>query len=129
MRNAETGEWFPFEEYEAGALREGNGDPEADNYNSLTGYAWSSGKFKLEVRVTSRREVTADLWDDKSVNESKFVDDIGLSFVFAGGDGDDVAQQATTPVRNTWDMWDRFETAHRLKESYFIMKSFFASVQ
>lgn len=49
--------------------------------------------------------------------------------MFAGGDGDDVPQQATTPVRYTWDTWDRFGTAHRLKESYFIMKSFFASVQ
>lgn len=139
MRNRETGELIPFEEYETGALREGNGNPNADNYDSLADYAWSADKSKLEVRIPwlllnfrdpSQREVTSDLWGNRSIYESEFVDDIGLSFVFAGGgSGDEVLQQATKPVRYTWDKWDRFETSHRLKKSYFILQSFYDTVE
>ena len=137
--NAETGELEPFDEYEAGALREGNGNPDVDNYNSLADYAWSTDKTKLEVRIPwllmnfrdpSQREVTSDLWVNQSIYKSEFVDDIELSFVFVDGDGgDEVLQQATAPVRYTWDKWDRFETEHRLKKSYFILKSFYATVE
>lgn len=84
----------------------------------------------MSFRDPSRHEVTSDLAGNQSIYKSEFIDGIGLSFMFVGGDaGSEVLQQPTAPVRFTWDNWDRFETAHRLKKSYYILKSFYATVQ
>ena len=92
--NNETGERLPFEEYETGKLREGNGNPESPEYDSLADYAWSADGSKLEVRIPwlllsfrdpSHKEITGDIVHENSIYASEFIEDIGLSFLFVEG--------------------------------------------
>ena len=144
--NNETGERLPFEEYETGKLREGNGNPESPEYDSLADYAWSADGSKLEVRIPwlllsfrdpSHKEITGDIVHENSIYASEFIEDIGLSFLFVEGGKAKQTLPPTPPGSNvippahryTWENWDRFETPLRLKQSYYHVKDYFAVVQ
>ncbi|WP_394282181.1 hypothetical protein [Corynebacterium sp.] len=146
MFNPETGETTPFEEYEAGRLMEGNGNPAAPDYNSLADFAWSNDRTQLEVRIPwlllnfrdpSRKEVTSDLIATQSIYQSERIDDIGISLLYIEGDqpqqilpATDPSLQSVAPMRRyTWQDWDRFETTSRLKQSYYHLQDFFATVE
>lgn len=146
MKNAETGEIYPFEDYETGFLREGNGNPEADDFYSLTDYSWSADRKQVEVRIPwlllsfkdpSRKEIVGDFVTKEDIRASDFLKDIGFSFMYV---------QNETPVqslpesnsgstvgsmkRYTWENWDMVEVPFpsRLKQSYFHVQDYFATL-
>jgi len=67
----ETGERLPFDAYETGLLRFGNGNPLSEHYDSLTDVSMNETDHVLEVRIPwqllnvkdpSTREIMGDLW-------------------------------------------------------------------
>ncbi|MCQ9371372.1 hypothetical protein NQ024_08975 [Corynebacterium sp. 35RC1] len=142
MDNLETGETTPFEDYEAGALIEGNGNPQAPDFNSLADYAWSPDGRTLEVRIPwlllnfrdpSRKEIMTDFIANQTIDQGRMVEDIGLAFTFNTGDGVQQtlpAQPEGTQIippmkRYTWENWEHFETESRLKQSYYELQGCF----
>ena len=144
MYNPETKKTKPFEEYEAGKLREGNGNPDSEDYNSLSDFAWSNDKKTVEIRIPwlllnfrdpSRKEVTADIIANESIYKSDFIENLGLSFLWVeNGEtkqslpakkGDEIPKMK----RYSWENWDRIETTPRLKKSYDILRDYFATVE
>ncbi|SER99771.1 hypothetical protein [Corynebacterium cystitidis] len=145
MFNPETGETTPFEEYETGRLLEGNGNPDADDYNSLTDFSWSEDRTSVEVRIPwlllsfkdpSRKEITSDFITSGSIYDGEHIDDIGLSFMFIEGNAPtqtmpetDTTTFTMAPMRRyTWENWDRIEGTPRLKQSYFHLQDYFAVI-
>lgn len=142
--NPETGETIPFEEYETGRLREGNGNPEAADYDSLADYAWSNDKKTVEVRIPwlllsvrdpSTKEIAADFNVIDSIYGGEFIEDLGIGFLFV----DDGQPVQTLPGRNpgsnqiaplhryTWENWTYFDTTPRLKQSYYHLQDYFST--
>lgn len=146
MFNPETGETLPFEEYEAGRLREGNANPESPDYDSLADYAWSNDRKTLEVRIPwlllsvrdpSTKEIATDFNVLDEIYGGETIEDLGIGFMFV--DGGQPVQ--TLPGRNpgtlgiaplqryTWENWTYFETTPRLKQSYHHLRDYFATLE
>ncbi len=120
-----TGETVPFERFDTGALRYGNGDPESGDYDSLADFCLGEGC--VEIRLPwmllgfmdpSRLEVMGDF------NSSGAIEGASTPGIYMGvcaGDG-----SASAPMElYSWDGWDIPETHERLKESYYIMQEYF----
>jgi hypothetical protein len=131
---------LPFEAYEAGKLKKGNGDPEADDYDSLADYYIADGKIELRIpwlliraKDPSQKEFTGDLYRD-GIEASKFVDEIYIGALFM--DKQDSIQD-TLPSMEAgklqtlksykWDNWDLPEYEERLKKSYYTVQDLFDS--
>lgn len=129
----------PFAAYETGKLVEGNGNPEAENYNSLVDYTWSEEGI-IELRIPwlliqakdpSRKEFIGDFYQTNG-EASVVVDGINIGAVFI--DNKNGIVSSLPAIENgvldalksyTWDNWDSPKTEERLKESYGIMKETF----
>ncbi|WP_162989742.1 hypothetical protein [Natronorubrum halophilum] len=86
-------ETIEFESYETGKLRFGNGDPELEQYDSLTDVCVTPEENTIEIRLPwlllnfgdpSQREVLGDLWDSEfSIGEfvGEIVEGISISAV------------------------------------------------
>jgi hypothetical protein len=135
----------PFQSYETGVLKFGNGNPVSKNYNSLTDVSISSDKKTLEVRIPwqllnvkdpSLREVMDDLWE-KGLTGSTTTKGINLSVVTT--DNGDIKQTFPRMVNGTipekavylyeWKEWDQPRYFERLKQSYGIMKETYNTVE
>lgn len=131
-----TGEIIPVSSYETGKLREGNGNPESDDYDSLADYQWNDDK--LEVRIPwlllqskdpSQREFIGDLQKDGETATVK-VENISLGVVFEKDDKvtssiPEMADNELSLLPYSWDTWNEPQYSERLKESYYIMKDAF----
>ncbi|MER2071967.1 MAG: hypothetical protein ABS898_08630 [Psychrobacillus sp.] len=129
---------LPFESYEAGKLKRGNGNPEASDYNSLADYYIADGKIELRIpwlllraKDPSQKEFMGDLYKD-GIEASKFVDEIFVGALLLNEQ--DILQDTFPSMEAsvlpklssyTWDKWDLPEYEERLKESYTIVQDLF----
>lgn len=135
----ETKITLPFKSYETGKLIEGNGNPEAKDYNSLADYYWNDDST-IELRIPwlliqakdpSRKEFMGDLYADSN-DASVFVDEIYIGALFLNQENQVIASLPSIEngvLQNlkpfTWENWDMPISKERLKESYFILKETF----
>ncbi|OZT76310.1 hypothetical protein [Salinicoccus roseus] len=136
----DRGETVPFEYYETGKLREGNGDPEAADYDSLADYRWLRDEGVMEVRLPwqligardpSRHEFIGDIVED-GLEASVSIEGIGVGVIASRHDSVfeslPLMEGETLPTlqRYEWEGWDLPESKERLKSSYPIVKETFS---
>lgn len=129
---------IPFQDYETGALKFGNANPNSKDYNSLTDISISPDKKVIEGRIPwqllnvkdpSLKEVMDDIWK-KGLSGSTTTKGINIAVVTT----DKGKIQQTFPsmvngkipqkdvVMYTWKEWNEPPYYERLKKSYQIMK-------
>lgn len=129
---------IPFSSYETGKLREGNGDPEATDYDSLADYHIQDGMLELRIpwmllqaKDPSRKEFIENLLDD-GTQTSMNIDEIFIGAVLTSEDGE--VLDSFPKVYNgemedlksyTWDNWQVPMYEERLKKSYYYLQDAF----
>lgn len=138
-----TGETLPLEYYETGILKEGNGNPEKEDYDSLVDYCINKKDNFVEIRIPwflmnfkdpSTKEVMGDFWKgglESSIN----IDGINIGIVAYDKNQTDnfdsfpKISSGKIPKKNmylyTWDEWNEPQYSERLKKSYYILKETF----
>lgn len=137
---ANTGETLPFSAYETGKLREGNGDPDAENYDSLADY-FISDEGMIEIRIPwlliqARDPSQKEFIGDVHVNGQKastYVEQIKIGVLFFDEQGQliDSFPQIQDDILDamqgyTWENWDEPQYTERLKQSYYMVQELFS---
>lgn len=121
---------LPFTAYETGQLKEGNGDPDSPDYDSLADYYVDREKGVLELRLPwllvssrdpSKKEFQGDLIMD-GLEASVLIEAIGLSALWTNEE--QVVYQSPV-VTYTWENWHMPLSQERLKQSYYILQETF----
>lgn len=132
-----TGEELPFEFYETGQLLEGNGNPESDDYNSLSDYVMrhEAGIFEirlpwllLNVKDPSLKEITGDLWKD-GLDASATLEEMNINVVasqnqFVIDQLPEDLESISTFVPYKWEYWEQPASEERVKKSYDIIQEY-----
>jgi hypothetical protein len=127
-----TNKKYPFHAYETGKLLFGDGNPEHEEFNSLTDISISKNKKVMELRIPwqllnvkdpSQKEVFGDMWKS-GIQASQIIEDIQIQ-VLSVKQG--VVQEQNISFPYTWNNWDQPMIEERLKKSYFIMKKAYSS--
>ena len=119
---------------------EGNGNPNAKNYNSLADYTWTKDGI-IELRIPwlllqakdpSRKEFIGDIYTDGD-QASVTLKNIGVGVIVLDKAGEVVTSMSTMeqqvlPTLKTfeWDSWDLPSATERLKRSYYIIQKLYA---
>lgn len=118
-----TKEWIDYQRFETGLLQYGNGDPESDDYNSLSDFCYGEHCIELRIpwgllnfRDPSSREVEDDFHTTDEFTGLN-IDEIYLGIGSYG--------QSQTMNPYTWDTWDSCSYHERLKKSYYIIQDYF----
>jgi hypothetical protein len=116
----DRGETVPFEYYETGKLKEGNGDPESADYDSLADYRWLHDEGVMEVRLPwqligardpSRHEFIGDIVED-GLEASVSIEGIGVGVIASRHDSGfeslPLMEGDTLPAlqRYEWEGWE-----------------------
>ena len=144
-----TGELWPTDYYETGALKHGNSNPKSPDFDSLADFNINSKQNVIEVRVPwallnvadpSSRKVIGDLYanDTFAINATEIN---GLQVELQKVEVTSEAQRSNTDHNNTehnnvvsisgsysWQKWDRPTYHERLKVSYPIVQEAFRTV-
>ncbi|NLU08297.1 MAG: family 2 glycosyl transferase [Clostridiales bacterium] len=123
---------LPLEKYETGKLTLGDGNPQHDNYNSLTDY--SVNKNTVEIRIPwqllnvmdpSTKTIMDDFYNKKVISPMK------INGLYIGG----ILTKNNTAIENSnmkfysWKKWNVPTYHERLKPSYDILKKAFKSME
>jgi hypothetical protein len=150
-----TGEELPFTFYETGKLKHGNGNPEAENYNSLADFYVNRDKAMIELRLPwsllnvkdpSTREIVGDVWNG-GMQSSRLIDGIDIAVITykPGADGNAAPLGTTSGTlrvadsfpetdgsgklgrmfRYQWEPWELPQSEERLKKSYYQIQELF----
>ncbi len=130
---------MPFSSYEAGRLREGNANPDSENYDSLADFCVND-EGGLELRIPwlliqskdpSKKEFVGNIHKD-GMKASRFVDEIYIGVLYV--DDKETVLDSFPNIENgvlgplsaySWDNWDKPEYVERLKQSYYIIQDLF----
>lgn len=136
-----TGEKIPFSYYETGSLKNGNGNPESKDYDSLADYYIDKESGVLEIRIPwlllnfkdpSQKEILGELWS-AGLKSREIINavDVSLGISKSGDMLDIIPSKIGTETREmisfTWENWEVPSYKERLKESYYIFQKFFIS--
>ncbi len=123
---------LPFSKYETGRLKYGDANPEHDDYNSLTDYAYKDGNLEiripwlmLNVMDPSKKSVISDMYvNGEIVPEETAGFKTGVAIV-----KNTEKSQATIAMNYySWVGWDEPSYHERLKPSYYILKDAFKKI-
>lgn len=129
-----------FTTYETGKLKEGNGNPSAEHYDSLADYyIGEDGILELRIpwlliqaRDPSKKEFMGDLFKD-GMEAASFVDEISIGALYLDEEGKildsfpPIEDKHLTLMKGfSWDDWDIPLFEERLKKSYYILKDLFS---
>ncbi|MDV6377433.1 hypothetical protein ORD22_04065 [Sporosarcina sp. GW1-11] len=129
---------IPFSSYETGKLREGNGNPDSPDYDSLTDYRMKDGLLELRIpwlllqaKDPSMKEFTGDL-DKGGTGSSTIIEGIQIGALLTTKDGEvldsfpQVEQKKIGPLKSyTWNNWQEPMYVERLKQSYYYLQKAF----
>ena len=116
----------PFERFDTGALTCGNGDPDSGEYNSLADFC--AGENCVELRLPwmligfmdpSTKQVLGDFHALGGL-ENVSADGVRVGICRAG------SGTVTPMALYTWDNWELPAVRERLKQSYYILRDYFA---
>lgn len=133
-------ETIPFESYETGLLKEGIGNPEHKDYNSLNDYYWDREKGIVEIRIPwmligakdpSQHEFIGNIAEDGL--EAKITQDkIKAGVIMKDRESVVDSFPSITDYKLddfkafTWEKWDLPPSEERVKQSYDILKDTFS---
>ncbi|MGI6616877.1 MAG: hypothetical protein ACOX36_02275 [Saccharofermentanales bacterium] len=132
-----------FSSHETGRLREGNANPESEDYDSLADfYINDEGGLELRIpwlliqsRDPSQKEFIGNVHEN-GLEASRFVDEIYIGVLYIDDDGivlDSFPSLENNVLNNlsayTWDDWDLPQNKERLKQSYYIIQELFDSAK
>ncbi|MBA5729226.1 hypothetical protein HW423_05450 [Aerococcaceae bacterium INB8] len=129
----EESEWLPFVAYETGKLKEGNGDPEAENYDSLADYYVNDDEGLIEMRLPwmllssrdpSQKEFQGNLIEE-GLDASVTTNGITIGALFVNHDNEVIYQSSSQ--KYSWENWDLPQSQERLKQSYNIIQKTFGN--
>ncbi|WP_274309554.1 hypothetical protein [Solibacillus daqui] len=126
---------LPFEKYETGILRRGNGNPNSTDYDSLADYEINEQEGVIEIRIPwlllnvtdpSRLEVRSDLYANEQL-KTEIIDGIELGAVLVNNKQivANVPKEAKQLQTYSWKTWRLPEYKERLKESYYLLQEKF----
>ncbi|ARJ38092.1 hypothetical protein CSV71_07695 [Sporosarcina sp. P21c] len=129
---------IPFSSYETGKLREGNGDPDSTEYDSLADYHMRDGMLELRIpwmllqaMDPSRKEFIENLLAD-GTRTSINIDELFIGAVLTSEDGQvlesfpQLHDMKLDPMKSyTWDNWQVPMYEERLKKSYYYLQEAF----
>lgn len=129
-----------FSTHETGKLREGNANPDSKDYDSLADF-YINAEGELELRIPwlliqskdpSTKEFIGDVHQD-GIEASRIVDEIYIGALYVADSGTvlDSFPSTENHVLNdlraySWQNWEIPEYQERLKQSYYIIRDFFA---
>lgn len=125
----QTKETIPFSHYETGTLKAGDGNPEHEDYQSLTDFAVKDGIVEialpwqlLNVMDPSSKQIIGDLYQNEGI-EPVSVENIylGAALVKKGYTG--ASKLTLEPY--SWEPWEIPTYHERLKPSYYVLKEAF----
>lgn len=129
---------LPFEKYETGKLRRGNGNPDRLDYDSLADYMVNEQDGVVEIRIPwlmlnvtdpGRREIWADIHANDPMSYTTVEGfEIGMQLI----KNDSIVQSFPTSEEvklYAWETWDLPKYEARLKESYYILQQKFTEVE
>lgn len=125
-----VGQWLPAVTYETGLLRHGNGNPEAEEYDSLADYCYTENG--VEIRIPwqllnfsnpSEMMIHDDYYEHYGI-ENLHIDEMWVGFSFGEGN------EYRIPMSSLeLEGWGKTVTYHeRLKESYYILQEYWAGL-
>ena len=144
---------IPFDSYETGKLLFGNGNPESEEYNSLSDFCYDEQNNTIEIRIPwallnfkdpSTKEIMGDIWNG-GIEGSEIIQGFNVSVVtykpdensnaINGNEDMNIADSLPKPEKDilksqqtyfyTWENWELPITHERLKQSYYIMKEIY----
>ncbi|WP_336327493.1 hypothetical protein [Halovenus sp. HT40] len=141
----QTGERRPFEAVETGTLRYGNGNPEANEFDSLTDVHVAAAENAIELRLPwillnvadpSSKQRIATEWEgglsavdfeSLQVGAATFLPETGAAAALDGGTNlthgiPAVSGERLETIEYGWEPWDVPEYEERLKRSYEILR-------
>ena len=133
-------EMIPFESYETGLLKEGVGNPEHEDYNSLSDYYWDSENGIIEIRIPwmligakdpSQHEFIGNI-EEEGLEAKITANHIKAGVIMKNGKETVDSFPAVSDNRLdemkefTWEKWDLPESKERVKQSYDILKETFS---
>lgn len=125
-----TGQKLPSMSYDAGILKEGNGNPDSKYYDSLTDYNLSKQNNLIELRIPWSLLGFVDP-STKKITDSLEIGGIGVTV--AAYDSNLQEEYSILPDSNTieersytWENWEVEIKVERLKSSYMIIKDMFS---
>lgn len=133
-------EMIPFESYETGLLKEGVGNPEHEDYNSLSDYYWDSENGIIEIRIPwmligakdpSQHEFIGNIAEE-GLEAKITANHIKAGVIMKNGKETVDSFPAVSDNRLdemkefTWEKWDLPESKERVKQSYDILKETFS---
>ena len=126
--------------HETGKLREGNANPDSKDYDSLADF-YINAEGGLELRIPwlliqskdpSTKEFIGDVHQD-GIEASRIVDEIYIGALYVADSGavlDSFPSTENHVLNNlsaySWQNWEIPEYQERLKQSYYIIRDFFA---
>lgn len=138
-----TKQKIPFNDYETGLLKHGNGNPESKDYDSLADYYLNKKDNFIEIRIPwllvgftdpSTKEIMGDIYAG-GLESRKNIDGIRVSLATYDTknpeDYDSFPRNIDGKIPGdnmylyTWDEWNEPIVEERLKKSYYILKNKF----
>jgi hypothetical protein len=131
---------IPFSRYETGRLREGNANPDSEEYDSLADFCVKDGSglelripwLLIQARDPSKKEFVGNVHKN-GIKASKFVDKIFIGALYVDSSGavldsfPSIKNNVLKPLSAySWDNWDTPQYQERLKQSYYIIQDLFA---
>ncbi|WP_322741896.1 hypothetical protein [Fictibacillus phosphorivorans] len=141
-----TKEVIPFQSFETGKLRFGNGNPEGKDYDSLTDVSVNEKEGIIEIRIPwlllnvkdpSLHEVMGDMWEG-TLSASEKTDGFAIAaytYKANGAVSDSLPQskEGMISLQNVrkymWNEWDEPVYQERLKQSYYELQKTFGNVK
>ncbi|MBD3108684.1 hypothetical protein IEO70_09925 [Bacillus sp. AGMB 02131] len=135
--NPELNTTYDFRTTETGKLRQGNGNPQSKNYDSLADYYINKKEGSIEFRIPwlviqakdpSRKEFTGDLYKG-GLESSTIIEQLNIGVLFENEEG--IITDSFPAIQNnqlstlngyTWEDWDKPLFEERLKQSYYIIQ-------
>lgn len=130
---------FPFESYETGKLRKGNGNPNSEQYDSLADYYTNEKDGVVEIRIPwlllnvadpSKLEVWSDLYAGDDM-QRETIAGIQIGALLIEQEQVKVELPGVDSELETfvWESWVLPAYKERLKESYYIIQESFQGVE
>lgn len=129
---------YPFEKYETGKLRKGNGNPESPDYDSLADYEINKAEGIVEIRIPwlllnftdpSRLEVWSDLYENEEMTKEIIEGiEVGALLVENNTVKNRIPDKKSDLKTYTWEGWTIPEYKERLKQSYYILQEKFSKI-
>ncbi len=117
---------IPFNSYETGKLAYGNGDPNSDDYQSLSDFIYNAQDGTLEIRIPwqllnvmdpSTKQIMSDFYTEQNITPTDFEQfTVGLGVLTQEN------QRISLDGAYTYDTWKMPTYHERLKPSYTILQ-------